>query len=156
MHAPALKKNADSLLKWEAEQQEINNKLNSSESYIPIRDRADSEDSDESEPKLNNTTTPIVMNELFLAYSKSLVLAGLVGGSTSLPSIGSSGTLFKVRTEINRSFLFTSLKYLAQLNKPPFSFLSQPKKLGASGVSPQYGAWFLLVLFYWTEFHLVR
>ena len=99
LHAPALKKHADSLLKWETEQKEtIEQELNGSEAYIPIRDRADSEDSDDkNDLKPYIKTQPIVMNEVFLAYGKNLILAGLVGGSTTLPAIGASGTLFKVR-----------------------------------------------------------
>ena len=108
LHAPALKKQAESLLKWEAEQQEsTEHELNGSEAYIPIRDRADTEDSDEKNDLSSNIKTkPIVMNEVFLAYGKNLILSGLLGGATCLPAIGASSTLFKVRGMLSSPFYF--------------------------------------------------
>jgi len=125
VHAPALRKNSNNLLKWKTEQRKTSDddRLNSSEDdgqdfYLESIDVENSSNS----KTISNETKNMSMSEVFWFYGKILSLNGLAGGFACLPAISVGGTLYKI---------------------------------GAIGTSPQYGSIILLAVFYLTKFDIV-
>jgi hypothetical protein len=96
VHAPALRKNSNNLLKWKSEQDEVreDEKL-----YLPGEEGQDfyleSIEVDIS-TKSPSEAKNMSMSDVFWFYGKILSLNGLAGGFACLPAISVGGTLYKL------------------------------------------------------------
>jgi len=128
LHAPALKKTADGILKIREEQE--SKELKKSLRSYSVRDNGDyydyeedDDDDDEyNQSKISSKPQPMSMSQVYTYYGMILSFSGLAGGSAALPSLGPSSTM---------------------------------TMLGSTGFSPQYGSVIILLLFYLTNFNLV-
>lgn len=128
LHAPALRKTSNNLLKWSDEEDKNDERQISSqfegsggEEDWFVEDVCDLSDSNRKSTRALNSMN-LSISDTFLIYGKILSVNGLAGGFACLPSVGSGVTLYKI---------------------------------GASGAFAQYGSLFLLAIFYLTQFTIV-
>lgn len=96
VHAPALRKNSNNLLKWKSEQDEA---CEDEKLYLPGEEGQDfyleSIEVDIS-TKSPSEAKNMSMSDVFWFYGKILSLNGLAGGFACLPAISVGGTLYKL------------------------------------------------------------
>ena len=98
VHAPALRKNSNSLLKWK-EEQATSNDSDKRRSSVAVGDDdffwEDINDTD-SNHQSAVTNTSLSMSDIFWTYGKLICVNGLSGGFACLPTVSVAGTLFKI------------------------------------------------------------
>jgi MFS superfamily sulfate permease-like transporter len=133
LHAPALRKTSNNLLKWRDDQEKNVDSQRSNgieeEPWIIGGYQSDIEDNDQS----IMTDTNLPMADVFNAYGKILAINGLAGGFACLPSIGVGGTMFKIGAAgalpqylslfVLAIFYFTEFTCVEYLPKMTFSSL---------------------------------
>lgn len=126
LHAPALRKNSNNLLKWRDDQEQKKQNAASTRSIESETEAwavGGGYKSDEEIDQDVMTPTNLPLSDVFNAYGRILSINGLAGGFAALPSIGVAGSMFKI---------------------------------GAAHSLPQYLSLFTLAIFYLTEFTCVE
>jgi hypothetical protein len=117
VHAPALRKNSNNLLKWKEEQEAANN----SEKHKHFRDEDffwEDIDDTESNNQSTVTKTSLPMADVFLSYGKLICLGGLSGGFACLPTISVAGTLYKIGAVGGKNWICFSVFGCPRHTKP--------------------------------------
>lgn len=98
VHAPALRKNSNNLLKWKEEQANSNDSDKHRSSIAVGDDEFFWEDINDTDSNRQSavTNTSLSMSDIFWSYGKLICVNGLSGGFACLPTVSVAGTLFKI------------------------------------------------------------